>query len=81
MKVYDLKYNAKAPEGITERKAYIIGGGIAGLSAAVHLIDDAHMPGENVVILEALSDVGGSMDGSGDAVHGYLCRLPSVPKF
>lgn len=74
MKVYDLKYNAKAPEGITERKAYIIGGGIAGLSAAVHLIDDAHMPGENVVILEALSDVGGSMDGSGDAVHGYLCR-------
>lgn len=25
MKIYDLKYNAKAPDGIEKRKAYIIG--------------------------------------------------------
>ncbi|MGN0519114.1 MAG: oleate hydratase [Candidatus Fimenecus sp.] len=74
MKIYDLKYNAKAPEGIENRKAYIIGGGIAGLSAAVYLVDDIHMPGENITVLEASADIGGAMDGCGDAQHGYLCR-------
>lgn len=52
MRIYDLKYQAKAPEGIEKRKAYIIGGGIAGLSAAVYLVDDIHMPGVNITILE-----------------------------
>lgn len=73
MKIYDLKYNAKAPEGIEKRKAFIIGGGIAGLSAAVYLVDDIHMPGQNITILEASKDIGGSMDGYGTE-EGYLCR-------
>lgn len=74
MKVYDLKYNARKNEDIDGRKAYIIGGGIAGLSAAVHLVDDIHMPGENITILEAMNEIGGSMDGTGNAASGYLCR-------
>ncbi len=74
MKIYDLKYNAKAPEGIEKRKAYVIGGGMAGLAAAVYLVDDAHMPGKNITIFEAAKEVGGSMDGCGDASKGYLCR-------
>ena len=74
MKVYDLKYNAKAPKGIENRKAYIIGAGIAGLSAAIHLVDDIHMPGENITIFEASNDIGGSMDGTGNTKTGYLCR-------
>ncbi|MGN0824466.1 MAG: oleate hydratase [Candidatus Coproplasma sp.] len=74
MKVYDLRYNAKSPEGIEKRKAYIIGGGIAGLSAAIHLVDEIHMPGENITIFEASKDIGGSMDGCGSAKTGYLCR-------
>ncbi|MGN0168281.1 MAG: oleate hydratase, partial [Acetatifactor sp.] len=71
---YDLKYHAKAPAGIEHRKAYIIGGGIAGLSAAAHLADDIHMPGDNIIVLEADSAIGGSMDGTGNAQTGYLCR-------
>lgn len=74
MKIYDMKYNAKAPKGIADRKAYIIGGGIAGLSAAIYLVDDIHMPGENITILESSEKFGGSMDGCGDAANGYLCR-------
>ncbi|MGN0635922.1 MAG: oleate hydratase [Acutalibacteraceae bacterium] len=74
MKIYDLKYNAKAPEGIENRQAYIIGGGIAGLSTAIYLVDDIHMPAENVHILEATSVIGGSMDGTGNSASGYLCR-------
>lgn len=42
MKIYDLKYNAHAPAGIENRHAHIVGGGIAGLSAAVYLVDDIH---------------------------------------
>ena len=74
MKVYDLFYNAKAPEGIEKKKAYIVGGGLAGLAAAAFLADDIHMPGKNITIFEKMTDVGGSMDGTGDAVKGYLCR-------
>lgn len=74
MKIYDLLYNAKAPEGIEDRKAYIIGGGMAGLAAAAFLTNDAHMPGKNITIFEAAGEVGGSMDGIGDAISGYLCR-------
>ena len=59
MKIYDLKYNAKAPEGIESRRAHIVGGGIAGLAAAAFLIDDAGMPGENITIYEKRNDVGG----------------------
>jgi len=32
------------------------------------------MPGKNITIFEKMTDVGGSMDGTGDAVKGYLCR-------
>lgn len=59
MKIYDLKYHAKAPEGIENRKAYIIGGGIAGLAAAAFLVDDAGMPGSNITIYEKRNDMGG----------------------
>lgn len=59
MKIYDLFYHAPKPEGIEKRKAYIVGGGIAGLAAAAFLTDDAGMPGENITILEKGSDVGG----------------------
>ena len=59
MKIYDSFYHAPKPEGIELRKAYIVGGGIAGLSAAAFLIDDAGMPGQNVTIYEKRRDTGG----------------------
>ncbi len=74
MRIYDLMYRAARPSGMENRKAFIIGGGQAGLAAAAFLADDVHMPGENITILEARAAMGGSMDGTGDAVHGYLCR-------
>lgn len=59
MNVYRLMYHANKPEGIENRKAHIIGGGIAGLAAAAFLVDDAGMPGENITIYEKRQDVGG----------------------
>ncbi|WP_195429818.1 oleate hydratase [Clostridium sp. D46t1_190503_E9] len=68
------KINPLTPNNIDVRKAYLIGGGIASLSAAAFLIRDAHMPGENIHILEESKVYGGSMDGAGTATTGYTAR-------
>lgn len=73
MNIYSTMYRPRKPEGIEKRKAYIVGGGLAGLAAAAFLVDDAGMPGENITILEKSADVGGSMDGTRNEL-GYLCR-------
>jgi oleate hydratase len=57
--IYSTFYHAPKPKGIEQRKAYIVGGGIAGLAAAAFIVDDAGMPGENVTIFEKRYDVGG----------------------
>lgn len=62
------------PEDIKDRKAYLVGGGIASLSAAFYLMRDGHMPGENITIFEKTNIEGGSMDGAGNAETGYVCR-------
>ena len=58
MNVYNLFSKAPTPKGIENKKAHIIGGGIAGLSAAVFLIDDASMPGTNITIYEKRNSLG-----------------------
>jgi oleate hydratase len=73
MNIYSTMYRPRIPAGIEERKAYIVGGGLAGLATAAFLVDDAGMPGKNITILEKFSDVGGSMDGV-RREFGYLCR-------
>jgi len=56
------------------RKAWIIGSGIAGLSAAFYLIRDGGMKGEDITILDTLEIAGGSLDGAGNADEGYIIR-------
>ena len=73
MKQFD-NIRAHKPEGIEERKAFIVGGGIAGLAAAVFLIDDCYVPGENVTIYDQLPVMGGSMDGTKTGDGKYICR-------
>jgi oleate hydratase len=57
-----------------ETKFYLIGGGIASLAAAAFLIRDSETPGRNIVILEQLDRLGGSLDGAGSAQDGYVLR-------
>lgn len=73
MRIYD-QINAPAPPDIDHKRAHIIGGGIAGLSAAIALVTDAHMPASHVTIHESLPVPGGSMDAAGDAASGYTSR-------
>ncbi|QES87868.1 oleate hydratase [Rhizosphaericola mali] len=55
-------------------KVYIVGGGIAGLSAAYYFIRDGRVPAENITFIEQLQVEGGSMDGAGNAEDGYIIR-------
>ena len=66
--------NALKIEGIENKKAYLIGGGISSLSAAVYLIRDGHMDGKNITILERKNIVGGALDGAGNEKDGYIIR-------
>lgn len=65
---------ARKPSGVENRKAYIVGGGLAGLSAAVFLIRDAQMPGKNIIVLEELKLPSGGVDGIKDQKLGYIIR-------
>ncbi len=60
--------------GHTDRSHYIVGAGIAGLAAAVFLVRDAGADGDTITVFEQLQVPGGSLDGSGNAVEGYLSR-------
>ncbi|MCB1762436.1 MAG: oleate hydratase [Gammaproteobacteria bacterium] len=65
---------ASRKEGIEKKRAYLVGGGIASLAAAAYLLRDGHMAGEKITILEQLDVNGGSLDGSGNAIDGYIMR-------
>lgn len=73
MKQFD-DVRAHKPEGIEDRKAFIVGGGIAGLAAAVFLIDDCYVPGGNITVYDQLPVMGGSMDGAKIGEGKYTCR-------
>jgi oleate hydratase len=59
---------------VSDRSIYIIGGGIAGLAAAVFLIRDGGVRGERITIFEEDKNCGGSLDASGAPTSGYLMR-------
>ncbi|MET3009659.1 oleate hydratase [Stenotrophomonas koreensis] len=68
------RFKPLPPPGVEQRKAWIVGSGIAGLAAAFYLIRDGHMPGKNITLIDALDIEGGSLDGSGNPEDGYLVR-------
>lgn len=45
-------------------KVYLVGGGVGSLAAAVYLVRDAGVRGENIHVLEQIPIAGGSMDGA-----------------
>jgi len=73
MQMYE-RINTVAQKDIEKKHAYLVGGGIASLSAAAFLIRDGHMPAKNIHIFEESQVFGGSMDGGGNPKDGYLAR-------
>lgn len=71
---YEAFATPRKPKGIDQKSAYIVGSGLAGLSAAVFLIRDGQMKGEAIHILEELPLAGGSLDGIARPNVGFVTR-------
>ena len=85
---YEAFARPKKPADVDNKHAYIIGTGLAALSAACYLVRDGQMPGENIHILEKDPVPGGACDGLDIPGLGYVMRggremarfPPSKPK-
>ena len=71
---YEAFAHPEKPEGVEKKSAYIIGTGLAGLTAAFYLIRDGQMPGNHIHLLEKLELAGGSCDGYKDVHKGFYMR-------
>ena len=71
---YEAFARPEKPEGVEHKSAYLIGSGLASLSAACFLVRDAQIPGSHIHIFEKESIPGGALDGDHLAKVGYVMR-------
>ena len=71
---YEAFARPKKPEGVDHKSAYIIGTGLAALSAACYLVRDGQMKGEHIHIFEKDPIPGGACDGFEYPGVGYVMR-------
>ncbi|QQL46538.1 oleate hydratase [Streptococcus mutans] len=71
---YEAFARPRKPAGVEHKSAYIIGSGLAALSAACFLVRDGQMPGKQVHILEKDPIPGGACDGYQYSDIGYVMR-------
>lgn len=70
---------AHMPRDPSETRAWLIGGGIASLAAAVYLIKDAKVTATNIHILDMHARSGGGIRSRGNAEYGYTLYAGSLP--
>lgn len=71
---YEAFAHPKKPEGVDNKSAYIVGSGLAALTAACYLVRDGQMKGEHVHVLEKGDLPGGACDGYKFENLGYVMR-------
>ena len=71
---YEAFARPKKPAGVDHKSAYIIGTGLAALSAACYLVRDGQMKGEHIHIFEKDPIPGGACDGFEYPGVGYVMR-------
>ena len=71
---YEAFAHPEKPKDADKKSAYIIGTGLAGLSAAFYLVRDGQVKGEKIHLLEKLELAGGSCDGRRDITKGFYMR-------
>ena len=70
---YEAFARPKKPEGVDNKSAYIVGSGLAALTAACYLVRDGQMKGEHIHIFEKDPVSGGACDGRKYDI-GYMMR-------
>ncbi|GAA3031793.1 oleate hydratase [Microbacterium dextranolyticum] len=71
---YEAFARPRKPAGVDDKSAWIIGGGLAGMAAAVFLIRDGQMAGDRITIVEELMLPGGALDGIKYPEKGFVIR-------
>lgn len=71
---YEAFARSKKPEGVDRKSAYIVGSGLAALTAACYLVRDGQMKGEHIHVLEKGELAGGACDGYYYDGLGYVMR-------
>ena len=71
---YEAFAHPKKPVDADKKSAYIVGSGLAGLTAAFYLVRDAQVKGERIKILDRDPRAGGACDGYHDPKNGFIMR-------
>ena len=71
---YEAFARPRKPEGVESKSAYIIGTGLAALTAACYLVRDGQMSGDRIHVFEKDSIPGGACDGYEYPGLGYVMR-------
>ena len=71
---YEAFARPEKPADVDKKSAYIVGSGLAGLSAACFLVRDGQMKGNRIHILEEMKLAGGACDGINDPQKGFVIR-------
>lgn len=71
---YEAFATPKKPRGVDHKSAYIVGSGLAALSAACYLVRDGQMNGKRIHVLEKDPIPGGACDGYQYENVGYVMR-------
>lgn len=71
---YEAFARPRKPEGVDDKRAWIVGSGLAGLSAAAFLIRDGYLDGSKITIFEEQGIPGGALDGLDIPEKGFVIR-------
>lgn len=71
---YEAFARPRKPKDVDAKSAWLVGSGLASLSAAAFLIRDGQMPGDHIHILEEASLPGGACDGLRIPELGFVIR-------
>ncbi|KAB1658249.1 oleate hydratase [Pseudoclavibacter sp. CFCC 11306] len=71
---YEAFARPRKPKGADDKRAWIVGSGLAGLSTAAFLVRDGQVPGAQITVLEELALPGGALDGIKEPEKGFVIR-------
>ncbi|GAA4849421.1 oleate hydratase [Luteimicrobium xylanilyticum] len=71
---YEAFARPRKPAGVDDKSAWLVGAGLASMSAATFLIRDGQMAGDRITILERLPLPGGALDGIKKPKKGFVIR-------